>query len=223
MVLDWLGRVSYEETWAAMRALTDSRTPQSPDRIWFLEHPAVFTLGQAGKREHVLAPGGIPVAVSDRGGQVTYHGPGQLVVYTLLDLKRCRLGIRELVTRLEDSVIRLLGGYGITATARRDAPGVYVDGAKVAALGLRVRRGCSYHGLALNVAMDLDPFRKINPCGYPGLAVTDCRSLGLSLTLPDAASALAPHLLERLGAADRSGHWLRPPDDRSLLMGDTDG
>ena len=211
VVLDWLGRVGYPETWAAMRTLTDQRTPDSPDRLWFLEHPAVFTLGQAGKQAHLLAPGAIPVVVSDRGGQVTYHGPGQLLVYTLLDLKRRRMGIRDLVTRLEDSVINLLAEHHIPAVSRRDAPGVYVHGAKVAALGLRVRRSCSYHGLALNVAMDLEPFQRINPCGYAGLAVTDCRSLGLDLTVSDAARGLCLHLLRALQVDPGSAHWRRSP------------
>ncbi|MGQ0618324.1 MAG: lipoyl(octanoyl) transferase LipB [Panacagrimonas sp.] len=167
-----------------MRAFTEARTPDTSDEIWFLEHPSVFTQGQAGKPEHVLAPGDIPVVASNRGGQVTYHGPGQLVVYPLLDLHRCGLGIRDLVSLLEGVMIDTVAGYGIAAFARADAPGVYVrcghDGEvrKLGSIGLRVSRGCSYHGLALNVAMDLEPFSRINPCGYAGLRMTQVSELG---------------------------------------------
>jgi len=155
-----------------MRAFTDARTACTDDQLWLLEHPSVFTLGQAGRSEHVLDPGQIPVVHCDRGGQVTYHGPGQLVAYVLLDLRRAGLGVKGLVRRMEESVIDLLACQGIEATIRPGAPGVYVEGAKIASLGLRVRGGCTYHGLALNVAMDLRPFQCINPCGYPGLTVT---------------------------------------------------
>src|SRR5688500_12324397 len=153
-----LGLVDYEPTWREMQALNAARTPETPDEIWFLEHPPVFTLGMNGRREHVLAAGDIPVVHVDRGGQVTYHGPGQLVLYPLLDLRRLGLSIRELVLRLENAVIELAASYGIEAVGRRDAPGVYVEGRKLASIGLRVRRGCSYHGLALNVVNDLEPF-----------------------------------------------------------------
>jgi len=166
-----LGLVDYESTWRDMQRFTDTRTPTTRDEIWFLEHPPVFTLGMNGRREHVLAPGDIPVVPVDRGGQVTYHGPGQLVVYPLLDLRRLGLGVRELVMRLENAVIELAAGYGVDAVGRRDAPGVYVGGKKLASIGLRVRRGCSYHGLALNVVNDLEPFSRINPCGFEGLQV----------------------------------------------------
>jgi lipoyl(octanoyl) transferase len=166
------GLQDYQRTWESMRAFTDARTPRTEDQLWLLEHPPVFTLGQAGRSEHLLDPGQIPVVHCDRGGQVTYHGPGQLVAYLLLDLRRAGLGVKHLVRLMEESVIDLLARQDIEATLRSEAPGVYVDGAKIASLGLRVRGGCSYHGLALNVAMDLRPFQRINPCGYPGLVVT---------------------------------------------------
>lgn len=197
----WLGRVAYGETVAAMRAFTDARTAQTPDELWLLEHPPVFTQGQAGKAEHVLLPGDIPVVQTDRGGQVTYHGPGQLVVYVLVDLQRRGYGIRSLVTRLEDALIAVLAGYGIAASSRRDAPGVYVDGAKIASLGLRVRQARTYHGLALNVDMDLAPFARINPCGHAGLKMTQLRELGGPTDLQAVGQALAAELLRTLLAA----------------------
>ena len=173
-----LGRVDYEPTWRAMQKLTDERTEATRDEIWCLEHPPVFTQGMAGKAEHVLAPGDIPVVNIDRGGQVTYHGPGQLVVYPLLDLRRLQLGVREMVVALENAIIDTVAQWGIQAQGNRNAPGVYVDGKKLASIGLRIRRGCSYHGLALNVAMDIEPFQRINPCGYQGLQVTQLSELG---------------------------------------------
>lgn len=202
----WLGRVEYEPTWRAMQRFTDARGPDTPDEIWFLEHPPVFTQGMAGKAEHVLDPGDIPVVPIDRGGQVTYHGPGQLVVYPLLDLRRLGLGVRELVVALEQSVIALCAAHGIAAAGRRDAPGVYVDGRKLASVGLRVRRGGSYHGLALNVDGDLGPFGRINPCGYAGLEMTRLADLGLGLTVRRAAEALAPPLVRSLRLR-WSGRW----------------
>ena len=195
----WLGRVDYEPIWRQMQSFTDTRDAQTADRIWFLEHPPVFTLGLNGRREHVLAPGDISVVQIDRGGQVTYHGPGQLVVYPLLDVRRLGIGVRQLVVALENAVIAMLAQQNIVAEGRRDAPGVYASGKKVASIGLRIRRGCSYHGLAMNVAMDLEPFRRINPCGYAGLEVTDLRTLGMHLTVEDAAHRLAPHLFRELG------------------------
>ncbi|MFY9973733.1 MAG: lipoyl(octanoyl) transferase LipB [Chromatiaceae bacterium] len=174
------GLQDYRRTWESMRAFTDARGPDTEDELWLLEHPAVYTLGQAGRVEHLLHPGEIPVVHCDRGGQVTYHGPGQLIAYLLLDMRRSGLGVRRLVRLLEESVVALLAQRGIEAAVRADAPGVYVAGAKIASLGLRVRRGCTYHGLALNVAMDLQPFRCIDPCGYPGLRVTQ-----LSDWIPD--------------------------------------
>ncbi len=172
-----LGLVAYEPTLQAMKDFTDSRTPDDPDQLWLLQHPRVFTQGQAGKAEHVLAPGNIPVIQVDRGGQVTYHGPGQWVLYLMIDLRRRGWGVRTLVDMIEHSIVLLLAEYGITAAPRPEAPGVYVDGAKIASLGLRVRRGCSYHGLSLNVDMDLEPFGRINPCGYRGLEVTSMARL----------------------------------------------
>lgn len=196
--LRWLGRVEYEPTWRAMQAFTNERTADTPDQIWFLEHPPVFTLGMNAAPEHLLAPGDIPVVQIDRGGQVTYHGPGQLVVYPLLDVKRSGLGVRQLVMALESAIIDLLASWNITAVAKREAPGVYVNERKVASIGLRIRRGSSYHGLAFNVAMDLQPFQRINPCGYRGLEVTDLRSLGVNATVQEVADALSPRLLTAL-------------------------
>lgn len=164
--------MDYQPTLDAMRSFTDERGADTPDELWLLQHPRVFTQGQAGKAEHVLAPGDIPVIQVDRGGQVTYHGPGQWVVYLLVDVRRRNMGVRSLVTLIEESLVTLLAEYGIEAVARADAPGVYAGDSKIASLGLRVRRGCSYHGLALNVDMDLEPFQRINPCGFEGLQVT---------------------------------------------------
>lgn len=173
----WWGQVPYEPAWRRMQAFTETRTSETPDQLWCLEHPPTYTQGMAGKAEHVLAAGDIPVVGIDRGGQVTYHGPGQLVVYPLLDLRRLGLGVRDLVTAIEQAIIAYVAEFGIVAAARRDAPGVYVGDAKLAALGLRIRRGCSYHGLALNVRMDLAPYQRINPCGYAGMAVTELAAL----------------------------------------------
>jgi lipoyl(octanoyl) transferase len=173
-----LGRQPYEPVWRAMQAFTDARGPETPDELWMVEHDPVFTLGQAGRWEHVLVPGDIPVVPVDRGGQVTYHGPGQIVAYPLLDLRRLGIGVRELVNRIEQAVIDTLETWNIVAVRRDGAPGVYVGDAKVAALGLRVRRGCTFHGLAFNIAMDLEPFQRINPCGYEGLRVTQVLDLG---------------------------------------------
>jgi lipoyl(octanoyl) transferase len=193
-----LGLVEYEPTWRAMQRFTDERGPETPDEIWFLEHPAVFTLGMNASHGHVLAPGDIPVVQIDRGGQVTYHGPGQLVVYPLLDLRRAGLGVRDLVTALERSVIDYAAELGITAEGRRNAPGVYVDSRKLASVGIRVRRGASYHGIALNVSVDLEPFHRINPCGYVGLEMTRLVDLSPVASVSIAAEALQPHLLRRL-------------------------
>jgi lipoyl(octanoyl) transferase len=194
-----LGRVDYEPTWRAMQEFTAARDDSTPDELWLLEHPPVFTLGLNAKPEHLLNPGDIPVVQIDRGGQVTYHGPGQLVAYVLLDIARRHLGVQHLVQRMEQAVIDLLAEHGITAQGRRDAPGVYVDGAKIAALGLRVKRGRSYHGLALNVDMDLAPFRRINPCGYPGMQVTQLRDLGISQDVDAVSVRLESHLVRLLG------------------------
>lgn len=197
-LLRHLGRVAYEPTWRAMQAFTATRDADTPDEIWLLEHPPVFTQGQAGKREHLLADIGIPVVPIDRGGQVTYHGPGQIVAYLLIDLKRRGYGVRELVRRMEQALIDLLAELGIAAARREGAPGVYVNDAKIAALGLRVKGGCTYHGLSLNVDMDLAPFQAINPCGYPGLEVTRTRDLGVAANSEEIAERLARHLLEAL-------------------------
>lgn len=200
MQVRWLGRVDYAPTFEAMRGFTDTRDDATEDEIWLLEHPPVFTLGMAADPAHVLHAGDIPVVQTDRGGQVTYHGPGQLVVYPLINLKRHGLTVRPLVTLLEDAVIALVAGEGIQAQARRDAPGVYVQGRKLASLGLRVRRGASYHGLALNVDPDLSPFTRINPCGMAGLAVTSLRELGIGWSVEETGSRLAIELVQRLGA-----------------------
>jgi lipoyl(octanoyl) transferase len=197
-----LGRVDYEPTWRAMQRFTDQRGPQTPDEIWFLEHPPVFTLGMNASPAHLLAPGDIPVVQIDRGGQVTYHGPGQLVVYPLVDLRRARLGVRDLVTALEQSVIQLAREFGITAETRRGAPGIYVGAKKLGSVGIRVRRGSSYHGLAVNVSLDLEPFHRINPCGYQGLEMTQFSELGGPGSIDAAADAFEPHLLRALGFAD---------------------
>jgi len=198
-VIRRLGRVEYEPTWRAMQRFTGERSAATPDEIWFLEHPPVFTLGVNASRAHLLSPGDIPVLQVDRGGEVTYHGPGQLVVYPLVDLRCAGVAIRDFVTALERGVIDLAAQYGIRAECRRSAPGVYVEGRKLASLGVRVRRGGSYHGLAVNVALDLEPFRRINPCGYQGLEMTQLAQLGGPGTVGACARALEPHLLRALG------------------------
>tara|TARA_R110002110_G_C13470513_1_gene720774 strand:- start:8619 stop:9248 length:630 start_codon:yes stop_codon:yes gene_type:complete len=203
ILLRQLGLVDYAPTLQAMRDFTDTRDDETPDELWLLQHPRVFTQGQAGKAEHVLAPGDIPVIQVDRGGQVTYHGPGQWVVYLLIDIRRRGLGVRDLVTLIEGSLVSLLERYGIAAAARPDAPGVYVDAAKIASLGLRIRRGCSYHGLALNVDMDLEPFQRINPCGHQGMMVTSMaqQQPGLNVDLEDVGQQLLQTLTARLQQA----------------------
>ena len=199
LVIRYLGLCAYETIWQAMRDFTDARDAETPDELWLLQHPAIYTLGQAGRWEHLLDAGRIPVLKVDRGGQVTYHGPGQLIAYLLLDLKRAGLGVKGLVHLLETAVIDILATQGVLAQVRPNAPGVYVAGAKIASLGLRVRRHCSYHGLALNVNLDLEPFSRINPCGYPGLAITRLVDLGVELSLEKIAEELAATLAGRLG------------------------
>lgn len=189
-----LGLQAYEQVWHDMQAFTDQRSSSTADEMWLLQHPPVYTLGKNGKAEHIHKPQDIPVIQSDRGGQVTYHGPGQIIVYTLLDLRRMHIGVRELVTRIENSVINLLDEYDIRANARKDAPGVYVEDRKIAALGLRVRKGCSFHGLALNVDMDLEPFTRINPCGYEGLEVTQLFALTDKAEFGNVEQRLLSHL-----------------------------
>src|SRR5690606_8504833 len=201
-----------------MTGFTNQRTPETPDELWLVEHPPVFTQGQAGKPEHLLLPGDIPVVQTDRGGQVTYHGPGQLIAYPLLDLKRNGLTVRGLVTLLEQSVIDLVAPAGIEAVGRRDAPGVYVQGRKLAALGLRVRRGASYHGLALNVELDPAPFARINPCGMAGLAVTTLRELGIDWTVEGAGRRLAERIAARLEDAASSTSITTPSAPSSYCL-----
>ena len=198
MITRWLGRVDYAPTLAAMQRFTDERNAETADEIWLLEHPPVFTLGMAADRAHVLAAGDIPVVQTDRGGQVTYHGPGQLVVYPLVDIRRSGVSVRALVQHLEQSVIELLRPHGIAAQGRRDAPGVYVQGRKLASVGMRIRRGASYHGLALNVDMDLAPYSAIDPCGYPGLRVTQTRDLGIDGSTGTLGAQLAQILAGKL-------------------------
>ncbi|MDL5596510.1 lipoyl(octanoyl) transferase LipB [Bacillus subtilis] len=202
LIVRRLGLVEYLPTFEAMRRLTAERNEQTPDEIWLLQHPQVFTQGQAGKAEHLLAPGDIPVIQVDRGGQVTYHGPGQLVAYLMLDLRRLGLGVRELVTAMEQSLVDVLATYGIEAAPKADAPGVYVNGDKIASLGLRVSRGCSFHGLALNVDMDMSPFWRINPCGYAGLKMVQLKDLlAQPASLDEVAERLEQALRVRLGYA----------------------
>lgn len=193
-----LGLVEYEPTFRAMQDFTAGRSAETPDELWIVEHPPVYTLGQAGKPEHILEDVGIPVVKIDRGGQVTYHGPGQVVIYLLLDLQRLKIKVRELVTAIEQAVIDFLAAHGVIAVRRDGAPGVYVGDAKIAALGLKIKNGCSYHGLSLNVDMDLYPFTAINPCGYAGLKVTQTRDLGIPLTAHEAGEQLSLHLLKQL-------------------------
>ncbi|MBT8765401.1 lipoyl(octanoyl) transferase LipB [Metapseudomonas boanensis] len=200
LIVRHLGVVDYLPTLEAMRRLTVERNQQTPDEIWLLQHPRVFTQGQAGKAEHLLAPGDIPVIQVERGGQVTYHGPGQLVAYLMLDLRRLGLGVRELVTAMEQSLVDVLAAYGVKAAPKADAPGVYVEGDKIASLGLRVSRGCSFHGLALNVDMDMSPFWRINPCGYAGLKMVQLKDfLETPPRLDEVAQLLEQALRRRLG------------------------
>jgi lipoyl(octanoyl) transferase len=194
-----LGRQDYIPLWRAMQRFTDERTATTPDEIWFCEHPPVFTMGLNAKPEHLLAPGDIPVVQIDRGGQVTFHGIGQLMVYPLLDLRRANIGVRPLVTALEQSVVDLCADFDVSAAARKEAPGVYVEKDKLASVGLRIRRGCSFHGMALNVEIDLEPFARINPCGFAGLEMTDLNRLGIAFDLERSARHLLPHLLRHLG------------------------
>ena len=201
LIVRSLGEQSYTRIWEAMKAFTANRDAQTPDELWCLEHPPVYTQGQAGKAEHILNPGDIPVIQVDRGGQVTYHGPGQLVVYLLIDLSRAGLGVRELVDRIEQSLVAVLADYGIDAAPRADAPGVYVDGAKIASLGLRVRRGCSFHGLALNVSMDLEPFHRINPCGHAGMPMTQIRDFQAEVRVGEVTESLVAELARTLKAS----------------------
>jgi lipoyl(octanoyl) transferase len=200
VIVRQLGLRSYQPIWQKMQDFTDVRDDNSPDEIWFVEHEPVFTQGQAGKAEHVLAPGDIPVIQVDRGGQVTYHGPGQQMMYVLFNLRRLKIGVRELVTWLEECIVDMLKEYDINAYAKPDAPGVYVNDSKIASLGLRVRRGCSFHGLALNVNMDMSPFMRINPCGYAGMNMVQTSELNGPSQLDEVAQGLVKHMLKRLNA-----------------------
>lgn len=195
----YLGRRDYVPLWREMQKFTDERDESTPDEIWFCEHPPVFTLGLNASKEHLLAPGDIPVVQIDRGGQVTFHGPGQLMVYPLIDIRRANIGVRTLVTALEQSVVDLAGEFDVAAASRADAPGVYVDGDKLASVGLRIRRGSSFHGMALNVDIDLEPFTRINPCGYAELKMTDLHRLGIDLQLEATSQKILPHFLRHLG------------------------
>ena len=194
-----LGRQPYQPVWQAMQDFTDKRDEHTRDELWVLEHEPVFTQGQAGKAEHILAPGDIPVVQVDRGGQVTYHGPGQLVVYFLLDIRRRKVGVRQLVNTIEDTIVALMANYGVVAAAKADAPGVYVQGDKLCSLGLRIRKGCSFHGLALNVDMDLSPFARINPCGYAGMQMVQTKSLNGPQDVTDAATQVTQIFAELMG------------------------
>ncbi|MDH3812602.1 MAG: lipoyl(octanoyl) transferase LipB [Gammaproteobacteria bacterium] len=199
MKTSYLGRQDYVPLWREMQKFTDERDESTQDEIWFCEHPPVFTLGLNASKEHLLAPGDIPVVQIDRGGQVTFHGPGQLMVYPLIDIRRANIGVRTLVTALEQSVVDLASEFDVAAAARADAPGVYVEGNKLASVGLRIRRGSSFHGMALNVDVDLEPFTRINPCGYAELEMTDLHRLGIDLQLAAASERLLPHILRHLG------------------------
>ncbi|GAB2510364.1 lipoyl(octanoyl) transferase LipB [Lysobacter humi (ex Lee et al. 2017)] len=211
-----LGRRAYEPVWRAMQAFTDARTEATADELWLVEHEPVFTLGQAGKPEHVLMPGDIPVLHVDRGGQVTYHGPGQIVLYPLLDLRRLKVGVKDYVCKVEQAMIDTLADWNIEAVRRAGAPGVYVGDAKIGALGIRVRHGCTFHGLAFNIAMDLEPFRRINPCGYAGLQVTSLADLGGPSGLEVVKPALVAHVARQFGlrtieVADQPGFVVTGP------------
>lgn len=198
-VVRYLGLCPYEPTWRAMQDFVNNRTPETLDELWVLEHPPVFTQGQAGKAEHILEPDSIPIVHSDRGGQVTYHGPGQLVLYSLLDIKRQGITLKRLVCALEDALIALLGELNLVGTKRPGAPGIYVNEAKIAFIGLRIRRGCSYHGISLNVNLDVEPFSRINPCGYENLAITQLADFLPEITTTEIAPKLISHIAQTLG------------------------
>ena len=203
LIIRELGQREYEPVWHEMQTFNQTRDQQTKDELWIVEHPPVFTLGLNGKNEHILDAGNIPVIEVDRGGQVTYHGPGQLVIYPLLNIERRKIGVRQLVSILEQTVIDLLSSYNIHAQSRSDAPGVYVNDAKIAALGLRIKRCCSYHGLSLNINMDLEPFSRINPCGYAGMAVTQCSDLGIHDSFDSISQNLVALLSKSLGCESR--------------------
>ena len=197
-----LGLMDYETVWRAMQTFTDQRDDSTPDELWLVEHPPVFTQGQAGRAEHILAPGDIPVIQVDRGGQVTYHGPGQIVAYPLVDIRRLEMGVRKLVTGIEQAIIDVLQSYGVEAQLLKGAPGVYIDGVKIASLGLRIRKGKSFHGLSFNINMDLEPFQRINPCGYEGLQVTNLSAFA-EVSMTEVEDRLIAGLSKVLGYNDR--------------------
>ncbi len=199
VIIKNLGRQPYQKIWQAMQSFTDQRSIDDLDQIWIVEHDPVFTQGTAGKPEHVLDVGDIPIIKTDRGGQVTYHGPGQLVIYPLINIKRLKLGVRDLVTAIEQSIIEMMAQFGVDAYAKCDAPGVYVDNRKLASLGLRIRKGCSFHGLAVNINMDLSPFLRINPCGYAGMEMVQAKDLGGPQNVTEAGDILTPILIHKLG------------------------
>nr|WP_268969133.1 lipoyl(octanoyl) transferase LipB [Thalassotalea algicola] len=202
LIIRQLAQMDYTKVWHAMQAFTDNRDEQSLDELWLVEHPPVFTQGQAGKEEHLLMPGDIPVVKVDRGGQVTYHGPGQQVIYFMINLRRRKMGVRQLVTLIENGIVNSLADFGIKAYPKPDAPGVYVDDKKIASLGLRVRKGCSFHGLAININMDMEPFLRINPCGYAGLEMVQSTDLAGPSTVTQAGESLVKHLSELLEASE---------------------
>lgn len=208
LIIRWLGQQDYSTCWQAMKQFTDTRTAETPDEIWLLEHAAVFTQGQNGKPEHLLNPGTIPVVQTDRGGQITYHGIGQLMVYVLLDLRRKHFHVRQLVSLLEQSVVDFLASYQIQAVAKADAPGVYVDQKKICSIGLRIRKGCSYHGIAFNISMDLEPFTRINPCGFSQLQMTQLADLGGTNEVQTAGRQLVTYLMKNLRYTQHSWHNL---------------
>lgn len=202
LIIRQLGRADYVPTWEAMQAFTDNRDDDTADELWIVEHPPVFTQGQAGKQEHLLAPGDIPVVPVDRGGQVTYHGPGQLVVYFMINIRRLKIGVRGLVSAIEETVVAGLAEYGVESAPRPDAPGVYIGEEKVCSLGLRIRRGCSFHGLALNVNMDLSPFMRINPCGYAGMVMTQTADHNGPTEVEEAAQLIIKYFAAQLQYAE---------------------
>lgn len=199
LIVRKLAMQDYSSTWEEMKKFTDARDESTPDEVWLLQHPPVFTQGQAGKAEHILNPGEIPVVQTDRGGQVTYHGPGQLVMYVLFDLRRLKIGIRQLVSNLENTVIKVLSEFNIVSAARCDAPGVYVNDSKICSIGLRVRRGCTYHGIAFNIDMDLEPFTRINPCGFRNLTVTQIKAFDSNVKITEVESKIVSYLVQYFG------------------------
>ncbi len=218
LIVRQLGLSDYEPVWHAMQDFTDQRDENTVDELWLVQHPPVFTQGQAGKAEHVLAPGDIPVVQVDRGGQVTYHGPGQIVAYPLVDIRRGGVGVREFVNCIEESIIQVLHHYGVNGVRREGAPGIYVNGEKIASVGLRVRLGRTFHGLAFNIDMDLEPFQRINPCGYEGLVVTQLKAFS-PVVFSEVESRLVDSITAQLGYSE----VIRPNDQRGMISGVSGG